>query len=59
VHSDEEGWLLFDDTHIEKPGDWRTILTMMKKTGLQPSILFYEATTPVTAAESGKPVASS
>lgn len=43
MHSDEEGWLLFDDTHIEKPGDWDAILKMMKKAGLQPSILFYEA----------------
>ena len=42
VYSDEEGWLLFDDTHIEKPGDWEAILAKMKS-GLQPSILFYEA----------------
>jgi len=42
VLSDAEGWLLFDDSHIERPGDWAACLALMRG-GLQPSMLFYEA----------------
>ncbi|KAK9806100.1 hypothetical protein WJX72_001362 [[Myrmecia] bisecta] len=35
-------WLLFDDTNIKLIGDWRDVAFSMRKSRLQPSVLFYE-----------------
>lgn len=36
-------WLLFDDATIKLVGGWRQVQAAMKASRLQPSLLFYEA----------------
>ena len=37
-----EQWLLFDDTTIQLVGDWQDVKSMVRRSRLQPSVLFYE-----------------
>ena len=39
-----EQWLLFDDTNIQLIGDWQDVKSMVRRSRLQPSVLFYEHT---------------
>ena len=37
-------WLLFDDTHVSKVGDWQAVISKCFLGRIQPSVLFFAGT---------------